>query len=85
MFQLSLIFALAEAGLKVPLRRFVLDPSVMLNQSAIIQQCERFSKEKKLAALETMGECLEGLKNIQTNEIYDLIIKAHGLTFINYK
>lgn len=45
-----------------------------------MENCERFSKEKKIAALETISECLNGIKNIQTNEIYNLIVKVHGMT-----
>ncbi|XP_077295704.1 leucine-rich pentatricopeptide repeat containing 2 [Arctopsyche grandis] len=77
--RLALMAALAECGLTKPLRRYVINPSFAINHEDVNKQCLRFFQENKVIPLETLAECLEGVRNVERNEIYHFIIKIHKL------
>nr|XP_026486597.1 leucine-rich PPR motif-containing protein, mitochondrial-like [Vanessa tameamea] len=74
--QLTLIAALADVGYKKTLRKLFLDPTIKFHPDALMRHCERFADEKKVEALEAIGECARDLRHINVEEIYNMILEV---------
>ncbi|VVC95207.1 unnamed protein product, partial [Leptidea sinapis] len=75
--QLSLIAALADVGYRKTLRKQFLEPQTKIHPEALLRYCERFADEKNLDALEAIAECSRGLRYIDPEEIYCLILNVY--------
>ncbi|CAG4954237.1 unnamed protein product [Colias eurytheme] len=75
--QLTLIAALADVGYKKTLRKLFLDPTFRFHPEALLRHCERFADDKKLDALDAIAECSRGVRNVDTAEIYSLMLDVY--------
>ncbi|KOB73333.1 putative leucine rich protein [Operophtera brumata] len=74
---LTLVAALADVGYKKTLRKLFLDPTVKFHPDALLRRCERFSTEKKVAALEAIAQCVRGCRRLDESRVYELILDVH--------
>lgn len=71
----SVVIAFAESGTEKQLRKLLIDPSVQLNTTHLIKQCEYLSGTGAVTVLIKLAKCSRGITNsIKEEHLYEILL-----------